>query len=163
MRLRVVIAAAASLGLAASALAQGSDLATFTAFGGTDVQIGRDVRVLGGDLGSNGTLSLSAGVIVAGGVAANVVRGARGVVVEGEAAYNVLSSNGGSFLGPQTTPIAIPILVLPAPPTIPTTPLVNQDLAPGTVTTLAPGGDHPTPGPPPVTPPPLAAPPRART
>src|SRR5262245_57052262 len=142
MRLRVVIAAAASLGLAASALAQGSDLATFTAFGGTDVQIGRDVRVLGGDLGSNGTLSLSAGVIVAGGVAANVVRGARGVVVQGEAAYNVLSSNGGSFLGPQTTPIAIPILVLPAPPTIPTTPLVNQDLAPGTVTTLAPGGYH---------------------
>src|SRR5262249_27248023 len=44
------------------------------------------------------------------------------------------------FLGPQVSPIPIPFLTLPSPPVLPPTPPIDQDLEPGTVTTITPGG-----------------------
>src|SRR5262245_29599485 len=102
MRLHVVLVAAVTLlGLPGVARAQGSDLSSFAVVGNTQVRIGKGVRVLNGNLGSNGSLSLGTNTIAVGGAAADKVRGARGVVVQGGVAFNDLSVNGGSFLGPQ--------------------------------------------------------------
>lgn len=131
MRFGSAFALAVVVGLTNTARAQQTDLQTYTVAAGGDVRVGRDSVVTDGNLGTNGTLTLGAGTrtFAPVEVAADRLRGNTDVVVNGPAFYNVLEQHGQqggiTLLGPQTSPISVPFLVLPPPPTISPAPPID--------------------------------------
>jgi len=140
MRLGTTVTVAVLLGFPPAIAAQQSDIQTYTVAGDSAVRIGKNVRVLDGNLGCNDSLSLSANATTAGpvAVAADRLRGARGVVVQGASAYNTFVARGAVLLGAQTSPISVPFLTLPPPPTVSPS-QTDIDVPEGASNTAAPG------------------------
>ena len=141
MRLRAAFALALVLGFPVSALAQPSDLQTYSLAGNIEVKTGKDVTVTSGHVGSNLLVSLGPNTTTAGFVfvAADHLRGSRGVVVRGPSGYNLVEPRGAVLLGAQLHPIATPIFTPPPLVNVPPTPPSALQVPAATTSAITPG------------------------
>src|SRR5262245_39574193 len=116
---RLAIVASSLLGWAASALAQPTDLTTYTVFGNLQAKIGSDGSVTSGNVGSNAEVRVSSRASLNGAsdVAGNSVKLSTGALVPGDVFYNALTSRA-AVMGQDHTPISVPFVTLPPPPTV---------------------------------------------
>ena len=101
----------------ASARAQSHDIASYTLFGHEKVDVGAGATVTDGAVGSNDTAVIGprAHVLAFAHTAADVIRAGRDATLAGDLFYNSLRASGAIVTGPTHSPIALPVLNLPAP------------------------------------------------
>src|SRR5262245_8817095 len=108
------------LGVPAVGLAQSNDLNSYALFGSSELKIGARSRVTDGDLGTNGTarLQLQVETEAACPLAGNVIKAAAGAQLHGDLFFNQLIAPNANVQGAIHSPITLPILSLPPPPTV---------------------------------------------
>ena len=120
MRTRCAFVVAALLAVPATSRAQSNDLSTYVLFGSTKLTVGHAGGLVGGNVGSNGLLSVKGDASLAGSVqlAADRVKIAAGSTVDGDVFFNELSFSGATIHGNTHFGVTLPILTLPPPPTV---------------------------------------------
>jgi DNA-binding beta-propeller fold protein YncE len=117
-QLRLGVLAAVLAFLPAAARAQPHDLGTYVVFGDTGVKLGGGTGVIEGDIGSNTTVSIgSQSAIPAGSaVAADTLAIKAPNTILADSYFNHLKLGGAVSLGPTHSPISLPVVVMPLPP-----------------------------------------------
>src|SRR5690349_12116507 len=115
MRVRRLLVLAALLGAPTVAGAQATDLTAVSLAADTDIKVGKLVGVVTGTVMCNGTLSFAKASRTADSVfvIADTIRGAPGVEIFGASAFNHVIPHFATFLGPEISPISLPVLTLP--------------------------------------------------